>query len=324
MALVLNTNVMSLIAQRKLSISTSQVERSMEKLASGSRINRAADDAAGLTISQNLRSQITRMKQALRNTQDGISILQVAEGATSTIINNLQRVRELTIQAANDTNSPQSRNAAEEEIKALLQDIDRIAAGTEFNNTPLLDGSVTYAPIQIGPNSDYQTNVINLGPLEPDGVTIIANAPLRSMYTGDPANPAPPPGYPQGLGLFDGGLGGTTFADIGSVDFSAVPPLGSNDIAQGFLSDVDAALDYTLQARAAMGSIQNQLETVIENLQSSIENFSASDSRIRDLDIASEAATLTQYQVLQNAAVGVLSQANRLPQMILGLLDARG
>lgn len=310
MSSVLNTNVPALLAQRNLSIHTGNVERSMERLSSGYRINRAADDAAGLSISQNLRSQIRRMQQAVRNTQDGISILQVAEGAISTIGDNLQRIRELTVQAANDNNSPESRDAIETEIQALLNDIDRIAQSTEFNNQPILDGTLQLAggpatiPIQIGPNSTFQTNVMDLRPA------------LQSVLSGDPVVTGAL-GQAAGSGLGIVGGAGNEFGSIAAIDFV------DNDAAQGFLSDIDAAIDRAVAIRSSMGSFQNQLESVIFNLNSSIENLSASDSRIRDLDIARETADLAKHQVLQNASVGVLGQANKLPQMILGLLEAR-
>lgn len=294
MPLVNNTNVSSLLAQRTLGDHTRQVERSMERLSSGLRINRSADDAAGLAISENMEGQQLRMKQALRNAQDGVSLLQVAEGAITTIGDILQRVRELTVQAANDTNSTQSRDAIEQEVKALLSDADRIAEATEFNGMPLLNNAAGfYAPIQIGPNSTAQTNVMDVG------------AALLNVHSGDPNYPGP------GLGIFGGG---TTFADIASIDFT------SNAISQSFLGDIDQAIDKVISQRATMGSFQNQLESITNNLEIGIENFGAAVSRIRDLDVASESSVLVQNQILQQAAVSILAQSNNLPQMILGLL----
>lgn len=312
MSLVLNTNVPAILANRRLGISNAQVNRSMERLSSGNRINRAADDAAGLNLSQNLTSQVTRLKQALRNTQDGISIVQVAEGAMSTMVEHLQRIRELTVQAANDTYDDASRDAVENEIKSRLTDMDRIALSTDFNGNTLLngfyDGVSDFAYIQIGANSTFQTNVMDLTP-----------AFSGSVLSGDPANaPGLKPTAVTGIQIVGGAA---RFADIASIDFSG--PTANTD-AQSFLDDVDSALTALTAKRSAMGAFQNQMEAVMENLNSSIENLSASNSRIKDVDIAEESALLTQYQVLQNASVSVLSQANRLPQMILGLLDARG
>jgi len=297
---VLNTNIPSLIAQYRLTYNTQQVERSFERLSSGKRINHTADDAAGLSISQNLVGQIKRMNVNLRNVQDGISMIQIAEGALSTSTEILQRVRELTVQAANDTYDNTSRNAAEGEIRSLLGEVDRIALSTQFNGIHLLDGSIGVtspsAFIQIGPDTPAQTNVLDL------------TANLTDTGTGDPLNG--PAG--AGIGLFSAT---TTFADSSLIDFT------NNLTAQSFLDDIDAAMRVLNQRRSLLGASQKQLESVSDNLTTSIENSQASNSRIVDLDIASESATLNQYQVLQNAAVTVLAQTNRLPQMIMGLLQ---
>lgn len=313
MTLVLNTNVPAILANRRLGISNAQVNRSMERLASGQRINRAADDAAGLNLSQNLSSQVVRLKQALRNTQDGVSIVQVAEGAMTTMMTHLQRVRELAVQASNDTYSETERDSIENEIKARLTDMDRIALSTDFNGNTLLngfyDGVDDFAHIQIGANSEFQTNVLDLTPIFSTGV-----------LSGDPVHtPNVKPTAVNGIHIVGAPSGPVTptFADIDSID------LVDNLSAQNFLSDVDRAMQNLSNTRSAMGAYQNQMEAVMENLTDSIENLSASNSRIKDVDIAEESALLTQYQVLQNASVSVLSQANRLPQMILGLLEAR-
>lgn len=287
MSLVPNTNISSLIAQRRLDINHKSLNKSLERLSSGYRINRAADDAAGLTISQNLVSSIRRMQQASRNTLDGVSVLQTAEGSLSVIGDNLQRVRELTVQAANDTNDPVSRQAISNEIQSLLSDIDRIATATNLNGIQLLDGSATNAQLQIGPNSNPVTNTIDL---------TAALADSRS----------------EGLGLV--GAPPLTFADITDIDLS------SSTVATSFLADVDAALQAVNVQRATVGSLQNKLDSVTSNLEQGIENFSSSNSRIRDVDVAAEAAQMTQSQILTEAATTVLSQTNQLPRMILNLL----
>ena len=336
MPLVENTNVASLLAQNSLTINTQAVQQSMERLASGLRINHAGDDAAGLTISQNMEGQLVRMQQNTRNTQDGTSILQVADGALSTISDDLQRVRELTVQAANDVNTTQSRNAIAEEVKALMTDIDRIANGTQFNGINLLNNNLVpdpasgqyavksqYFPIQIGPNSTSQTNVID-----------IASA-LQSVTTetNTVTLGAPPLTIPVGgLGIFDGlgkagngpGGGTTTFDQISDIDFSATSAAlpTSNAIAQSFLTDIDSAISKVNAQRATVGSFENEMQSVNDNLSTSIENFSSSISSIRDDDVAAETANLTQHQILQQASVQVLAQSNQLPQMILGLLTA--
>lgn len=288
MALVINTNVSSLIAQSRLTQNTRVLQKSLERLSSGYRINHASDDSAGLTISQNLVSQIRRMKQASRNTLDGVSVLQTAEGALQVLGDNLQRIRELTIQAANDTNDATARGAINTEIQALLNDNDRIASATNLNGIKLLDGSATNAVIQIGANSNAITNTVDLS-------SVLTDA--SSAATG---------------------IIGTTFASIGVVDLS------SNAVASNFLTDVDTAIRNINVQRANIGSYQNKLESVSTNLDQGIENFSASNSRIRDVDVAAESATMTQAQVLTQAATTVLAQTNNLPRMILDLLQQGG
>ncbi|MCE3235059.1 MAG: fliC [Vampirovibrio sp.] len=287
-SLVVNTNVSSLIAQRRLTANTQTLQKSLERLASGYRINRAADDAAGLTISQNLVSQIRKMQQASKNTQDGISVLQTAEGSLEVMGENLQRVRELTVQAANDTNDATGRIAINTEIRALLSDIDRIAAASNLNGIKLLDGSATNAVIQIGPNSNAVTNTVDLSSVLVDSSTTALGA-----------------------------VGGSaTFANVAAVDLS------TSAAASAFLSDLDNALRTLNTQRSNIGSLQNKLESVSGNLSQGIQNFAASNSRIRDVDVAAETSTMAQYQVLTQAATSVLSQTNNLPRMILNMLKA--
>jgi len=287
---VINTNISSLIAQRRLTANQTALQSSMERLSSGYRINHASDDAAGLTISQNLISQVRRMQQADRNTQDGLSLLQTAEGSLSVIGDNLQRVRELTVQAANDTNSPVMRSAISNEIQTLLTDVDRIASAANINGVNLLDGSATNAMLQIGPNSSSLDNTLDLTPVLSDASS-------------------------AGLNLV--GLTGQTFATVGAIDLS------TNALANTFLTDIDTALTAVNAQRANIGSFQNRLNSVDSNLSDGIINFSASNSRIRDVDIASETANMTQNQILTQASTMILSQTNDLPKTILSLLQNR-
>lgn len=287
MALVVNTNVSSLLAQHRLAVNNNTLARSLERLSSGFRINRAADDAAGLTISQNLVSQIKRMNQSLKNAQDGISVLQTAEGSLQVIGDNLQRVRELAVQAANDTYDATGRATISAEIRSLLEDIDRMARASQFNGTRLLDGTATNAVLQVGPNSSALTNTVDI-----TGVLTDATS--------------------AGLAL----VGGTqTFATVAGVN------IASSAQARSFMADVDAAIRNVNIQRANIGSFQNKLESVNANLELAVENFSTSNSRIRDVDVAEESATMVQYQILTQAATMVLSQTNQLPQQILSLLQ---
>ncbi len=288
MALVPNTNISSLIAQRRLDMNAKSLQKSLERLSSGYRINRAADDAAGLTISQNLVSAMRRMQQASRNTMDGVSVLQTAEGSLAVIGDNLQRVRELVVQAVNDTNDSVARDSISNEIRSLLSDVDRIAGATNLNGIALLDGTATNAQLQIGPNSNPVTNTIDLSPALTN-----ANA--------------------SGLGIV--GPGPKVFASVGAIDLS------SSSIASNFLTDVDAALQAVNVQRATVGSLQNKLDSVTSNLDQGVENFAASNSRIRDVDVASETSLMTQSQILTQAATSVLAQTNDLPKLILSLLQ---
>lgn len=305
MALVVNTNVTSLIAQRRLDVASKALNVSLERLSSGFRINRTGDDAAGLTISQNLTSQIRRMKQNVRNTVDGISLLQITEGALTTINDNLQRIRELTVQAMNDTYDTAARAAATQEVRELVNDIDRIAKSVQFNGTPILTNQYSAqltAPIHVGPNADTSTNVVDLSP-----------AFLDTRVTGTLT----------GLPLI--GPGSTTGFNVLS---PSDPPLAGEipidltdrETSRLFLNDVDATINRIVNQRATIGALQNKLESSLTNLDSSIENFSTANSRIRDVDIAAETAVMVQNQILTQAATTVLAQTNQLPQLLLSLL----
>ena len=303
MTLVINTNVTSLIAQRRLSQNAENVQQSLTRLASGFRINRAADDAAGLTISENLIGQIRGSRKALQNSQDGISILQIAEGSLSVINRNLQRMRELTVQAANGTNSQQGRDAIALELRSLAENIDQISKATNFNGINLLDGSATNALLQIGPGSNLVTNTLDI-------TTALTNAGIDSNTV------------PAGIGVIDGSAAlFATLDDIYDFGLGTSPDLTSGDNARSMMNNLDTAIANVTSRLSIIGSLQNQLESITRNLQIAVENFSASNSRIRDLDIAEESAKLVQSQILEQASVSVLSQANSIPELTLQLLQ---
>ena len=283
MGLIINTNVSSLIAQRKLNSNTQEVRSSFEKLSSGMRINRASDDAAGLSISENLRTQIKGTQKAVSNAQDGVNVLQIAEGALNVISENLQRIRELTVQAANDTNSSTERKAIGMEIQARLDDIDRIANTTQSNNIRLLDGSATKFQLQIGANNSMNENTLS----------------LAAVFTKSTSS----------------ALGVSTTVTIASSG-----ALENNSTARAFLDEIDSALGQVLTKRSQIGALQNRLDSTIESLSIAVENFQATNSRIRDLDIAAETAKLTQNQILQQSALGILAQANQAPNLAMKLL----
>lgn len=284
MPINVNTNVQSLNAQRLLSKNTMGLNKSLEALASGFRINKSSDDAAGLQISEVLRSQIRGSEKANDNVQDGINVLNTADGSLSTITDNLQRMRELTVQGANDTLNVDQRSAINKELKQLTADISRIANSTEFNGKKLFS-SVTNYKIQVGAESASATNVLDIGG---------TNSALGTLQA-------------TSLGLQNAGA----VMQVG---------VGTNASALKAISKIDAALQTVGNRRASIGAMTNRLGSASTNLAISIENFSASESRIRNVDVAKESAELTKNQILQQAAATVLGQANQAPNLALQLL----
>ena len=276
MALVINTNVASLNAQRNLNSTQLMMSKSMERLSSGLRINRAGDDAAGLAISQNMQANIRSMNQAVRNANDGISMVQTAEGALNETSNILQRMRELATQAANGVLSDSQRGNIQVEFGNLQQEIDRISSVTDFNGAKLLDGSL----------SAGTTLQIGIGTTSNDTLKVTINQ----------AN--------------------TTTLSVGT-GAAAVSTQGA---AQASLAAIDSAISLVSTARGNLGAVQNRLQSTINNLQVAVENTSAANSRIVDVDVAAETANMTKAQILAQAGVSVLSQANQAPQLALKLL----
>jgi flagellin len=267
MSLRINTNVEAFNAHRQLVGSSGKIAKSMERLSSGYRINRAADDAAGLAISEKLRGQIGGLAQAERNAQDAISLVQTAEGSLQEVHSMLQRIRELAVQYKNGTLSTSDRTAIQSEVNLLASEIERIGAQAQFNGIPLLSqaSSITF---QVGAE---------------DGEVI--TVPTISLGQGVPL---------------------TAFQLVTT---------GGTDI-----SEIDAAIGNVSAQRAQFGAVQNRLEHTIANLASYQENLTASESRIRDADMASEMVQFTKFQILQQAGTSMLSQANQAPQSVLSLL----
>jgi len=290
MSLVVNTNIASLAAQRNFSINTLNVNKSLERLSSGYKINGAADDAAGLSISEKMRTQIRGIGAAINNAQDGINLLSVAEGGYQVITENLQRIRELAVQGANDTNGSIERRAIAREVTARLQDIDRIASSLTFNTINLLSGSAsaTVAKLQIGPNDTAAANVLTIGSALKRASSTALSVVVNSNFASITANAG---------GIFNSG---------GNI--------------RNFLLNIDTAISTVNTRRSLIGAYQNRLDSAIQSLSIQKENLQASDSRIRDLDIAQETANMTKNQVLQQASVSVLTQANQTSQLALSLL----
>lgn len=306
MGLRIQTNVQSINAQRQLGLSTSRLNSHMEKLSSGFRINKAADDAAGLAISENLRTEVRGMQQARRNAQDGISLVQTAEGGLNEITNILSRLRELTVQAASDTVGPVERGFLQKEFGALKEEIDRIANSADFNGTKLLVGEAQFPPeiesdrnmppleIQVGTN----WNQI-LDGKDQSNPTNIIRIDLQDMNA-----------------LTDG----PNSLDLGNAQSSEGARVDTKELAQLSMDRIDKAIEKVNSYRATLGAVQNRLQSAVGNLGIRIENLDAAKSRIKDADFAEETAGMTQQQILQQAGVAVLSQSNQLPQLALKLL----
>jgi flagellin len=402
---IINTNIPSLTAQRNLNSSQSDLATSLQRLSSGLRINSAKDDAAGLAISERFSTQINGLNQAIRNANDGISFAQTAEGALASVGDSLQRMRELAVQSANDTNSASDRAAIDNEVQQLLAEIGRVANATEFNGQRVLDGSLNDLFFQIGANqgqtiavSGVDARTSELGTYElvggaastqtqiESGITGVTDATVDingvavavSLSTASIAsyediareiNTAIATAAQTDTDVADGQVtaslrvdntGGTTIVlngayDMGTGDKSAtaadlitltggVITFGdttSTDLSQAASDQVelstidvstrndayqaiaiaDGALTQVNTLRSELGSVQTRFESTIANLEITSENLSASRSRIRDADFAAETAELTRNQILQQAGISVLSQANALPQNVLALLQ---
>jgi flagellin len=274
MSLRIQNNVEAFNAHRNLSGSTHALGKSMERLSSGYRINRAADDAAGLAISQKLRAQIGGLSQAQRNAQDAVSLVQTAEGSLSEVHAMLQRVRDLAVQYSNGTLSNSDKTAIEAEVTQLCNEINRIGTQTKFNGISLLTGAATIT-FQIGVD---------------DGNTITTAA----------------------RGLF----GANATFDVNSAVFN----FATQATAGNLLASIDTAIANVSSARSTFGAVQNRLEHTLNNLAGYEENLTASESRIRDVDMASEMVKFTKFQILQQAGTSMLAQANSAPQSVLSLL----
>jgi len=276
MGLRVNTNVSSIAAQRALGITKNNLDNNFRKLSSGERINRSADDAAGLAISEKLKAHIRGLRQARRNSDDGVSLIQTTEGALNEVSNILIRLRELSVQAASDTVGDTERRFSDIEFQNLLEEIQRISQGTEFNGRKLLDGTGGIVEIQVGIHNDPTNDRIKY-----DSVT--TDSTLANL-----------------------GLTGET--------------ISSKEGAQVSLGRLDEALVRINGTRANLGALQNRLQSASNSLAITEENFSAANSRIRDVDVASETADMAKNNILSQAGAAVLAQANQTPSMALKLI----
>ena len=308
MAFRIQTNISSLNAQRNLAVSSEALAKHTERISSGYRINHAADDAAGLAISEKLKSGVRALLQAKRNTADGISLVQTAEGGLQEISNILIRLKELSVQSASDTIGDSERGHIQKEFGALKDEINRIAYSTEFNGTRLLTGNTSLpldliknsniSPLefQVGDSYSYEADSI----LDPNPTHIIRLdlSKINALTNGEDA-----------LNL--GGVGEENTGDT-RVD--------KKSEAQVTINRVDEAIDRVNAYRASLGAIQNRLSHAISNTSTMVENFDAAKSRILDADYAEESSQVVQMGILQKAGISVLAQANQIPEMALKLL----
>ncbi len=292
MGLQINTNIAAMNAYRNLSGTQVTMSTSLERLSSGLRINRAADDAAGLAISEKLRAQSNGLNQASANAQDGISLIQTAEGGLNETHSILQRMRQLTVQAGNDTTGTEGRANIKLEIDALSTELDRIAGTTGFNDTKLLDGShnaaATALSFQVGANSG---NVMTVELAASDSTTL-------GLSTG----------WAAAVGVTPEAASTSTLL------------VNDADAVATSLTAIDAAITSVSTSRANLGAVQNRLQHTVNSLSVAAENASAAESRIRDTDMAKEMTAFTRSQILSQAGVSMLAQANSAPQSVLKLL----
>ncbi len=281
MAVFVNTNVGSLVAQRTLSKAQNAGQKSLTRLSTGLRINSASDDAAGLAISEKFKSQTRSLEQARRNGNDGVSLIQTAESSVEQMQGILGRMRELSVQSSNGTLSSSDRDFLQSEFSSLRTELDRIADTTEFNGKSLLQGSASAGV-------DFQV-----------GIDDTANDRITVKITSSRSDD----------------LGGTA-ASL-KLDQQSVSQASK---AQDALASIDKAINQLSSVRSGLGSVQNRLSVAVDNLGSRIENMSAANQRIRDVDVAKESANLTRSQILTQAGVSVLAQANQAPQVALSLI----
>lgn len=368
MGLSINQNIAAVNSYRNLSNTQNDLSKSLEKLSSGFRINRAADDAAGLAISEGLRSQVGGLKVAARNAQDGISVVQTAEGALTEVHAILQRMRDLGVQAANDSNNSDARTNITTEATQLREELGRIAESTNFNGTKLLNGAGTLN-FQVGADGDANSTIaVDLSSAD---VSTVADNLQNGLYsrTGSVAAATVAGDFTitqgsvevtvamgaAGSHTTNGSVVDTLNADAGfaanfsaklddagdvvvtsKFDNAAITVAGTGYTAgagaagtldfsthagsQAAINTIDLQIETISSARANLGAMQNRFEHTIKNINVAVENLSASESRIRDTDMASEMVSFTRAQILSQAGTAMLAQANQIPQGVLSLL----
>ena len=283
----INTNLNSLNAQRNLNMSQSSLATSMQRLSSGLRVNSAKDDAAGLAIAERMNSQVRGMNAAVRNANDGISMAQTSEGSLGKVADALQRMRELAVQSANASNSGSDKDSLDKEFGELAKEIQRVLGATTFNGKHVLGADAGSMQFQVGANTTVNDTI------DITTVDMTADAAITAVAGTDNTG--------AGRSVVD------NTADVATV--------------HTVIDNIDTALDTVNAARATLGASQSRFESVISNLQVSVENQSAAKARIMDADFAAETANLSRSQILQQAGNAMVAQANSLPQQVLKLLQ---
>lgn len=327
MALYVNSNISALNAQRQLMNSGNALDTSFKRLSSGLRINSAADDAAGLQISDRLESQIQGLNQGNRNANDGISLAQTAEGAMEEVTAMFQRVRTLAQQASNGSNTGEDRLAIQEEIRSLMSEVNRVAKDTTFGGQNLLNGSYA-ASFQVGADavqtigfSMKSVGTANANFTANGGFTLSGIAGIAAGVTGKSlADALGSTAGLSALSAIDDTINGTdvTFSAVFAATAISVSTQGG---AQLVLAGMDSLIAVVDKKRAELGAVQNRFQATIRNQTNIAENLSGAKSRIKDADFAAETAMLTRNQILQQATTTILSQANQRPQAALSLLQ---
>ncbi|MFL2071888.1 flagellin [Marinilactibacillus psychrotolerans] len=298
----INTNTAAMNTYSRLTQANGAKAGSLAKLSSGLRINKAGDDAAGLSISEKMKNQVSGLAQATRNAQDGISLIQTAEGALNETHSILNRMRDLTVQSSNDTNTSEDRKAIQAEIESLTSEVNRIATTTSFNTKNLLQG-------EDGTPANPATFKFQIGANEGETLTLS----VKNMTSGG-----------LGIGTVTAGALGADKLDVVAAEGIAnVAAAGAPATAGSYddiLSKIDNAIESVSTERANLGATQNRLDHTINNLTTTKENLSEANSRIRDVDMAEEMMSFTKSNILSQASTAMLAQANQMPQGVLQLL----
>ena len=321
MPMVVNTNLGSLSAQRSLSSSGVDLKQAMERLSSGKKINSAADDAAGFAIAERMTAQIRGLNMATKNANDGLSMLATVENATNDVTDMLQRIRELAVQAANDSNSVQDRKFLQTEVNSLLQEINRVATQTVYNNKVVLDGNFS-GQFQVGTEKgqtiafailSIDTDVLKLTDLDDSVTTSGEKTFADGTYT---INTSGITNTTSSAGVVPTG---SAVASLRTGTAGAISILTAKDASDN-LEAISNAIEQVAANRASYGALQNRLEYTVSNLMNVAEFTTSARSRIEDADFAAESARLAKAQVLQQTGTAMLAQANAAPQLALQLI----